>query len=168
MWINIHNLPPIYKLDLNIEIVGNMFFRRPKCDRPGMEQGRWMSYIRVLVEVQIGELHTNEKELLEFTFKKVTDYCLYCGRMGHSASNCESREKKINGGGVGNLPCIYEYSIRAGSAPKDLFGGLDIQISPTATSISPSTRRIHTNQLLETRGRVDPTSACASSIDKHP
>ncbi|CAN0928274.1 hypothetical protein LINGRAHAP2_LOCUS36383 [Linum grandiflorum] len=130
MWIHIHNLPPQYKSLENVEVVGNLYYRYITCDRSGLDRGKWRRYIRIFAEVRVdeplqilGELPTAEKELIEFKYEKVVDYCLFCGRMGHLESKCKERETEINGGGSGELPRIYEYSIRASSAPRNLHLG---------------------------------------------
>ncbi|CAN0856528.1 hypothetical protein LINGRAHAP2_LOCUS6514 [Linum grandiflorum] len=168
MWIHVHNLPPKYKSTDNMKVVGNLYFRYIQCDRSGFQQGTWRRYIRIFAEVRIdetlqvfGELPTEEKEVLEFKYEKITDYCLYCGKMGHSEGKCEEREEDINNGGNGDLPGIFDHCIRGGSAPRDLFGGLNVQTSPMNHSVSPdlgNRREDAEDSYLETRSQRGPTA----------
>ncbi|CAN0837334.1 hypothetical protein LINGRAHAP2_LOCUS1779 [Linum grandiflorum] len=145
MWIRIHNLPPRFKSLENIRLIGDLFFRYLKCDREGLERGRWRRFIRFLAEVRIdeplqsiGELPTEAKEIIEFKFEKVTDYCLFYGLMGHNDSRCDLREMEINQGGRGELPGIYEYTIRAGCLPRILPTNEGSRSSPGTTPESQS------------------------------
>ncbi|CAN1726076.1 hypothetical protein LINPERHAP1_LOCUS353 [Linum perenne] len=155
MWIHIHNLPMSLRSSHNISEIGNSFFKFLNYDRAGLEMGKWRRYIRVFAEVRIDEplqviglLPMAGSIPLEFKYEKVTDYCLYCGKLGHSESRCISREEEMHAGGTGDLPEIYEYSIRAGTAPRDLSSFI----------------RLGTNQWLDSPGgssqsRLTPTNS---------
>ncbi|CAN0875302.1 hypothetical protein LINGRAHAP2_LOCUS10746 [Linum grandiflorum] len=171
MWIHVHSLPPMYKSIGNMEVVGNLYFRYIKCNRAAFQQGIWRRYIRILVKVRIdetlqvfGELPTAGREIIEFKYEKVTEYCLYCGKMGHTKGKCEDRDEEINNGGTRDLPEIFDHCIIARSALRDPLGGLNVRNSPTSHSISPGQDNRHEKddgRFLETRSQMGPT-------DLHP
>ncbi|CAN1272586.1 hypothetical protein LINPERPRIM_LOCUS14630 [Linum perenne] len=137
-------------------LLGNQIILEPHAkSTQSLEMGKWRRYIRVFAEVRIDEplqviglLPMAGSIPLEFKYEKVTDYCLYCGKLGHSESRCISREEEMHAGGTGDLPEIYEYSIRAGTAPRDLSSFI----------------RLGTNQWLDSPGgssqsRLTPTNS---------
>ncbi|CAN0922014.1 hypothetical protein LINGRAHAP2_LOCUS32889 [Linum grandiflorum] len=173
MWIHVHSLPQIYKSLDNMKVIGNLYFRYIDCDKSGLEKGIWRRYIRMFAEVRIdealqvfGELPTEQQEIIEFKYEKVTDYCLYCGIMGHSEGSCEAREEDMLIGRSGELTGCYEHSIRAGSAPRDIYGGLRIRNSPTPRSPIGDINDLETTETEGrgvSRGAVEPTRGLSAS-----
>ncbi|CAN0847701.1 hypothetical protein LINGRAHAP2_LOCUS5118 [Linum grandiflorum] len=178
MWIHIHRLPQMYKSVDNMKVLGGLYFRYINCDRAGLEQGGWRRYIRIFVEIRIdeplqvlGELPTEKREVIEFKYEKILDYCLYCGMMGHTESKCEQREEEIMAGGAGDLPGLYEHSIRAASEPRSLPSDetymisleLSLRSNPSSEERERSLQQIHNSQGRNPTGPQDSTARNLSS-----
>ncbi|CAN1254397.1 hypothetical protein LINPERPRIM_LOCUS8642 [Linum perenne] len=98
LWIHIHNLPTRFRSVENIRELSQYFVKFIDCDKAGFEPGRWKRFILLFAE----------------------NYCLYCGRVGHTESCCEEREEDVSKGGSGEIPGCFEFSICAGSEQRKL------------------------------------------------
>ncbi|CAN1313939.1 Putative ribonuclease H protein At1g65750 [Linum perenne] len=172
LWIHIHNLPARYRSEENVKEISQYFVKFLECDRAGFEPGRWKRFIRLFAEVRIddplqitGELTSGGKDLVEFKYEKIQDYCLYCGRIGHSESSCDDREEDIRKGESGEIPGCFDFSIRAGTEPRKLnfAEGEDTQHRRLASS--PSMGLGNTEEMITPERHVSRGNIGASNLN---
>ncbi|CAN1279609.1 hypothetical protein LINPERPRIM_LOCUS17080 [Linum perenne] len=172
LWIHIHNLPARYRSEENVKEISQYFVKFLECDRAGFEPGRWKRFIRLFAEVRIddplqitGELTSGGKDLVEFKYEKIQDYCLYCGRIGHSESSCDDREEDIRKGESGEIPGCFDFSIRAGTESRKLnfAEGEDTQHRRLASS--PSMGLGNTEEMITPERHVSRGNIGASNLN---
>ncbi|CAL1370788.1 unnamed protein product [Linum trigynum] len=108
IWVQIHNFPGELRSEENIATPLNEIFKEiVRGDEMGVAEGRYVSFIRVLVEIDLSDPVSPGFYLqddsppdiwVEFKYERLpANFCYCCGRIGHSQLLCRYPEDKVEG-----------------------------------------------------------------------
>ncbi|CAN0919075.1 hypothetical protein LINGRAHAP2_LOCUS31246 [Linum grandiflorum] len=138
LWVQVHNLDWICRNSDTMRNLSRAFLSLQNLDQSGLHGGRWVDYLRMLVEVPITRplragITTPIEEggvWIRFKYEKISAYCIFCGLVGHEWERCPERKADLEAGGDGQPSGYFKLSILAGFNSPDP--------SPPRSPIRPS------------------------------
>ncbi|CAL1378967.1 unnamed protein product [Linum trigynum] len=114
-WIQVHNLPEVFRTEGNISMVKSMFNCVIDLDRSALDAQLYKRFARVFVEANTKKplldgfylRHQQKRIWVAFKYERLMNLCYLCGKINHSKQECE-----IRGSGAGaahNLPSVQRW-----------------------------------------------------------